>query len=1211
MIGMDAAQKSRIVVVRRVVMQSARALSLLIFAAGALFRCNDKPEPLFVSVGPEKTGIEFSNIITYSDTLSVLDFEYMYNGGGVAIGDMNNDGLQDIYFTGNMVSSRLYLNKGDFRFEDITEKAGVGTTKWANGAAMVDINQDGFTDIYVCMGGNRDTPEKDRANVLFINNGDGSFTESAQKYGLADTGYGIQSAFFDYDRDGDLDMYLLRNSYVDYHRNASRPKSLNGEAYSTDKLFRNNGDLTFTDVSREAGILIEGFGLGVEIADINDDGWPDVYVSNDFITNDLLYINNQDGTFTNRIREYLKHQTFNGMGVDLADYNNDGKVDIFVLDMLPEDNKRWKLTPRGNTYDEFQNGINNGYEPQFIRNTLQLNNGNNTFSEIGQLAGVEATEWSWSALFADYDNDGLKDLFITNGYGKDITNLDFIVYGDKNQSMGLDAASSQERQKLLNELPGVKVPNYIYRNKGDLTFSDETIAWGMSDPTFSNGAAYADLDNDGDLDLVINNIDDLASILECRQRQQPEESRSNYLRISFLGPPHNREGFGTKVFIRHKGTLQYQYYTPVRGYLSSVEPFIHFGLGSIAGVDSLEIVWPDGKCELIRKVPVNQVLEVDYRSATEPPREEKEVKPQTFFKDATGELGIDYIHRENSFVDFKMQPILPHMHSRNGPGVAVGDVDGDGLEDFYVGAASGFKGALFIQSRDGKFQGRSVNGMDSLSEELGVLFFDADNDGDLDLYSVSGGSEHKKNSESYSDHLLLNDGRGGFNRAAGALPDMRQSKSCVTAADYDRDGDLDLFIGGRVSPGEYPMPVRSYLLRNDSRRNAMKFTDVTDDNLKNPGMVCASLWTDYDNDGWTDLLLAGEFMPIKFYRNDRGKLTRDSRAGDLEQTSGWWNSLASGDFDKDGDIDYVAGNSGLNNHYKATADEPLCIYASDYNKDGRIDPVMSYYVQGKKYVGHPRDILIDQINSMRARFRTYTHYANATFEESFLPEELAEAYVVCAERFESSYIENLGEGKFRTTALPLRAQFSSVYGMLPGDYNLDGNLDVILVGNFYSREIISGPDDASIGLYLKGNGEGGFIPVEVTESGFVADKDSKGMAKLIMGDGSELIIVGNNSERVRAYTSILKRTHYKPRNNDAYGLVTLSNGKVMKQEFYYGSTYLSHSSRVIELPVNAVSVRIFDFIGNSREISAGLTFQKLHWHEKQPREIAGRRGPGQ
>jgi enediyne biosynthesis protein E4 len=1165
-----------------------RTRILLLLLCWLVTRCSDSPEALFKTVNSDQSGIEFSNTITYSDTLSVLDFEYMYNGGGVAIGDVNNDGLQDIYFTGNMVSSKLYLNRGNLKFEDITDKAKAGTSKWANGVAMVDINQDGFKDIYVCMGGNRNTPEIERTNLLFINNGDATFTESAKEYGLDDTGYAIQSTFFDYDKDGDLDMYLLRNAFVDYHRNAPRPKLINGEAYSTDRLFRNNGDLTFSDVSREAGILIEGFGLGVEIADINDDEWPDVYVANDFVTNDLLYINNQDGTFTNRIGEYLKHQTFNGMGTDVADYNNDGKVDIFVLDMLPEDNKRWKLTPRGYSYDEFQNGIKNGYQPQYIRNTLQLNNGNNTFSEIGQLAGVEATEWSWSALFADYDNDGLKDLFITNGYGKDITNLDFIVYGDKNHSMGLNEASAKERQALLNQLPGIKVPNYLYRNKGDLTFSDESAAWGVTDSTFSNGAAYGDLDNDGDLDLVINNIDGKASIMECLKRQAKDNSGSNYLRIAFSGPRLNREGIGTKVVIRNNGSLQHQYFTPVRGYLSSVEPLIHFGLGSLESIDSLEVFWPDGKYQLMTNVKVNQLLTADHSQAGAPRPSVPRVTRKKWFEEKTDSLGIEFTHKENLFVDFKVQPILPHMHSRNGPGVTVGDVNGDGLEDFYVGGAAGSPGGLFIQKSDDTFFRKITPHMDSLSEQMGVLFFDADNDGDLDLISVSGGSEHKKESPLYRDHLYLNDGQGELKPAMNALPGLAVSKSCVVGGDFDRDGDVDVFIGGRVSPGEYPMPATSMLLRNDSEGSRVRFTDVKVPGLsdgKDAGMVCSALWTDYDNDGWLDLIVAGEFTSLRFYHNDNGTLEDATASTGLENTSGWWNSLAAGDFDRDGDTDYVAGNLGLNNHYRATPDEPLCVHGADYNKDGRIDPVISYFVQGKKYLGHPRDILIDQINSMRARFRTHTAYAKATFEESFLPEELATAYVVCAQRFETSYIENSGKGKFKIRTLPLETQFAPIYGMTPGDYNLDGNLDILMAGNSYAPEIISGRDDASIGLLLKGDGHGNFNAAKVAESGFAADDDSKGMARLRLGDGRSLIIVANNSDRVRAYVSREGKNYFNPQPDDAYALITTRDGRICKHEFYYGSTYLSQSSRSLALPEDAVSVTVFNSRGKSRKNS--------------------------
>ena len=1152
----------------------------LIFSALLLMACSKDKEPLFKTITPVESGIHFSNTITYADSLSVIDFEYMYNGGGVAIGDINNDGLQDIYFTGNMTSSKLYLNKGQWKFEDITEKANVVTSTWASGAAMVDINQDGFKDIYISVGGNRNTPESERANILFINNGDLTFTEQAEKYRLNDKGYGIQSTFFDYDLDGDLDMYLLRNSFVSYSRNASRPKVVNGEAASNDKLFRNNGDLTFTDVTKDAGILIEGFGLGVTVSDFNDDGWPDIYVSNDFITNDLLWINNQDGTFTNQASSYLKHQTFNGMGNDVADYNNDGLVDIAVVDMLPEDNKRWKLTPRGNGYDEFEHGLSVGYEPQYVRNTLQLNNGNGTFSEIGQLAGIEATEWSWSILFADYDNDGLKDLFITNGYGKDITNLDFIMYGDETQNMGLPTADKEQRQALLNELPGIKIHNYIYKNKGDLTFSDESTSWGLTEPTFSNGAAYADLDNDGDLDLVVNNIDGEASLLESQANNK--KNQSNYLRIAFEGPEKNWEGFGTKVYLKTKGTLQYQYFSPFRGYLSSVEPFLHFGVGQNNIVDSLEIIWPDGKYQLLTKVNSNQLIKVSYKDADKRP---EKITPaiKTLFKVAD-ETGIDFLHKENPFIDFKVQPSIPHMNSRYGPGIAVGDVNGDGLEDFYIGGAATYAGGLFIQNTEGKFNHQRSTGIDSLAEDTGVLFFDADMDGDLDLYIASGDTEQASSASIYQDRFFINDGKGNFSLAQNALPAETTSGSCIVAADYDRDGDLDLFIGGRVTPGKYPMPAESFLLRNDTKNGKPQFVNITQEimpDINQSGMASAALWSDYDNDGWMDLVITGEFLPIQFYRNNKGKFEESK---DLDNSSGWWNSLAAGDFDLDGDIDYVAGNLGLNSHFKATAKEPLCIHAKDFNKDGRIDPIMSYYTQGVNYIGHPRDVLIDQINTMRGRFRTFTAYSDATFDQSFLPEELDEAYVVCTQTFESSYIENLGNGKFKIKALPLVAQVGPIYGMITEDFDNDGNLDVLLSGNSYAPEVLSGRDDAMIGLLLRGDGKGNFIPMHNAKSGFVSDLDSKGMAKIILANGQSLIVVGNNSNKTKSFIDQIPANYVRANTNDVTATVTLSDGRKYRHEFQYGSTYLSNSSRSLKLSPKISAITITDYQGNERSI---------------------------
>lgn len=1153
-----------------------------LFSIFFLLGCEKKSKQLFQSVNPESSGIQFSNTLIYSDTLTVLDFEYLYNGAGVGIGDINNDGLQDIYFSGNMTSGKLYLNKGDWKFEDITEQAGVATSVWVNGIAMVDINQDGFKDIYLCVAGTRNTPARKRKNILFLNNGNNTFTNSAAPYGLEGTGHNIQSTFFDYDKDGDLDVYLLRNAFVEYSRNRARPKSVKGESSTTDQLYRNNGNNTFTDVSDEAGILIEGFGLGVQVCDINEDNWPDIYVSNDFITNDLLYINNQNGTFTNQTKKYFKHSTYNAMGNDVADINNDGLVDIVELDMLPEDNMRWKVTIMGNNYDEFENGLKYGYEPQYIRNTLQLNNGNGTFSEIGYLAGIEATDWSWSPLLADYDNDGWKDLFITNGYRQDITNLDFIKFSERTLRMGTDEGNKKERIAMLNKIPGIKVHNYIYKNNGDLTFKDLSTEWGLSEPSFSNGAAHADLDNDGDLDLVINNIDAPATLYK-NSNVNSENKVSNFLRIGFEGPTLNREGIGACVLLKYKGKLQYQFFTPSRGFLSSMEPFLHFGLGSITRVDTVEVLWPDGKHELMKDIEVNQVISVKHKSSSPTTQQKKSYAP--IFSEVSNEMGLNFRHAENDFVDFKVQPLLPHGHSKNGPGIAVADVNGDGLEDFFVGGAANQVGALFQQQINGTFKKNDFVQTDTLTDTMGILFFDADNDNDVDLYLATGGSEHPKNSPLYQDFLFLNNGKGDFTMSKNALPEMLQSGSSVVAADFDRDGDLDLFVGGRLVPGEYPMPASSYLLRNDSDKSGCHFTDATKDiapALLNPGLVTSALWTDVDNDGWMDLMVVGEFMPISFFKNNSGKSLTPFATNALTNSSGWWNSIVSGDFDRDGDTDYVAGNLGLNSRYTANQKEPLCIYASDYDKNGSVDPVMTMYIQGEKQVAHSWDDLVKQMPPFRGRFRTYLPYAESNFESSFSTSEIKAAYQVCGQMFQSSYIENLGGGKFNIRSLPTRAQFSPVFGMVTGDYDSDGNLDVLLTGNSYSTEVSTGRYDASIGLYLRGDGSGNFTSVNVLTSGFMVDKDAKGLSKIVLGDGREMILSGVNNESIKAHRTTGSKKYFYPANNDSHALVTLKGGRKYKHEFYYGSSYLSQSSRAMELTSDIQGFEVFDFQGKRK-----------------------------
>ncbi|QHT68170.1 VCBS repeat-containing protein [Rhodocytophaga rosea] len=1165
----------------------------------------EQKQVLFELLPSSYTGIQFKNNIVESDSLSILTFEYIYNGGGVAIGDINNDNLPDIYFTGNQQSGKLYLNKGDMKFEDITQKAGVQTKLWSEGVAMVDINNDHLLDIYIS------TSSRNNAfpahNLLFINKGNLTFTEESAAYGLADTGYNTQAAFFDYDHDHDLDVYLLSNAIEGFNRNITRPKKTKGEGKSTDKLYRNNGNGTFTNVSAEAGILIEGYGLGIATGDLNKDGWTDVYTSNDFLSNDLIWINNGKGSFTNKISTMLKHQSYNGMGVDIADFNNDALPDIIGLDMLPETNKRQKLMFGSMNYDRFRLNLDMGYEPQYVRNTLQLNNGNNTFSEIGQLAGVHNTDWSWNALFADYDNDGWKDLLITNGYGKDITDQDYTVYSRAVSQFGTEQSIKMQLVEGLEQISEVKLPNYLYKNNGNLTFSDKSADWGMVHASISNGAAYSDLDNDGDLDLVVNNLNEEAFIY---RNASEKLIKNNFLKIKLLGDSLNAYGIGAKILLKHQGKKQYYEHYLSRGYKSSMDPIIHFGMGNIHTVDSIEITWPDGKYELITNVPCNQRITLEYKNAgTE---QETITVSNTLFQEVSAKTGIQYKHQEKDFVDFSRQPLIPFKHSQNGPGLAVADIDGNGLEDFYVGGASGQPGTLFYQQPDGKFKSRILQQQTKYEEEMGVLFFDADGDTDQDLYVVSGGSEFPQQSRYYQDQLYINDGKGNFSKDSLALPDNTTSGSCVIAADYDKDGDLDLFVGGRVSPARYPLVPRSYVLEN----NQGKFTDVTDkicSQLKEVGMVTSALWTDFDNDSQIDLVIAGEWMPVSFFKNVQGKLvlwnadegkvspqsTVDSPQKNsssenkslnhpithsLSASSGWWNSIAAGDFDNDGDTDYVLGNLGLNSKFKATMQEPVSMYAKDFDSNGSLDPVLSYYIQGKNYPAHPRDDMIDQIIPMRGRFPRYADYASATIDQVFTSEELQGTYVLKAYQLQSSYAENLGNGKFRLKPLPMEAQFAPVFGILPGDFNGDGNLDLLLSGNSYASEILTGWYDASIGLYMEGDGKGNFKPVHVNKSGFMIEKDAKALVQLYTSKNQPLLIASNNNDSLRVFSmsEVSLKQIIPVKSNEIYADLLLQNGKKQRQELYYGAGYLAQSSRQLWVSKHVKQVKIVNISGESR-----------------------------
>jgi hypothetical protein len=1168
-------------------MISRRVIILWCFILIVACQTNDKT--LFTKIDPEDSGLDFRNDIFDTEQFNIINEQYIYNGGAVAIGDFNNDGLQDIFFSGNMVPNKLYLNKGDLEFDDISIEAGIGGfDKWKSGVALVDINNDGLLDIYVCSTMAQDSSL--RANLMFVNQGISekgipTFIDKAKEYGIEYKGHSLNAAFLDFDNDGDLDLYILTNSRQKGLPAKYMPKVNDGSSTNTDKLYRNNNDGTFTDVSKEAGILCEGYGLGLAISDINQDGLPDIYVSNDYITNDLLYMNMGAGKFKDEIDERIKHQSKFSMGNDIADINNDGYPDIITVDMLPETNLRKKTVIVGTGYITYINDINYGYTHQHVRNMLQMNNGNSTFSEIGQLAGIYQTEWSWSPLFADFDNDGYKDLFITNGFPKDITDRDFISFREKVSTVtGIDY--------LLTLIPSVKVANYAFKNNGDLTFSDMTKSWGLDHPSFSNGAAFADLDNDGDLDYVVNNIDDFASLYENRLYKKTDKRSSHFLRLKLLGTKENLSGLGTKVTLHYDhGKIQYHEHSIHRGYISIVEDVVHFGLGHIEKVDTIFIEWPDGKIQLLQNVNPDQVLIVDHKKAV--PRNGFDIRSlaknanQPLIKNVAFQLGALYKHTEDDKIDFNIQRTLPHKLSQSGPGIAVGDINGDGLDDFYIGGAADYAGTVFKQGKTGGFSVHSLFGEPKKEEETGVLLFDSDNDGDLDLYAVSGSYEFEPGSPYYQDKLFKNDGRGNYTFDKSALPTTLASGSCVRAADFDQDGDLDLFIGGRVPPGGYPFADESYLLQNNNGVFS-NITDILCKDLIKPGMVTDALWTDFDNDEKVDLVVVGEFMSVSFYKNT-GKGFEKIASG-IDNYKGWFNSIVGGDYDNDGDTDYVVGNLGLNNYYNASFTQPVTVCAKDFDNNGSIDAIISCYVRAedgtmKSYPVHFWDDLNSQSPTFRRKFTQYKEFAQVTTDKFFTPEELKGAIILEANYMATSYIENLGSGKFKILPLPILAQVAPVNGMVPCDIDDDGNLDVLLIGNDYGNEPTTGQNDAFTGLVLKGNGTGKFDAIPSVKSGFFVNGDAKGLAR-ISGLDRDLYVATQNRDSLKVFTSSItkKRMQFRPDPLDAWAELIYTNGKKQKVEFYYGSGYLSQSTRTIFVSENVKEVIVYDSKGNKRKV---------------------------
>ena len=1091
-----------------------------------LFSCKQH-DTLFTSLSASKTGVTFVNKVEENDQYNVLSYMNIYTGAGVAAGDIDNDGFVDLYSSGNQTSGKLYLNQAteanqEITFLDITEQAGIQTNRWCTGVSMVDINQDGWLDIYINVSGN--AKFGNMANLLFINNGVSkktgtvTFTESAKAYGLAETRQTMNASFFDYDNDNDLDVFLITNPADEMITgvNTVKERLVHGESEGTDILYRNNGNNTFTDVSKQAGILIEGYSLGASISDVNQDGFQDIYVSNDFLTNDILYINNGDGTFTDKISSYLKHTSFASMGNDIADFNNDGLADIFVLDMLPEDNYRKKMLIPAAGYDKFNLLLKKGYTPQYTRNTLQLNNGIETtakgnetsFSDIAFLAGVSSTDWSWSALLADYDNDGDKDLMVTNGFYRDLGDLDYINYQFKSASpMGTEESKRKEKLQAIHSLVKVPLNNYLYENNGDLTFANRIEDWGFDDPSFSNGACYADLDNDGDLELVINEFNDVARIYENRSNTLRP---NNYLTIDLVGQSPNRQAIGSKVWVYTKGKMQFQELNPYRGYESTVETRLHFGIGTAQRVDSVVVMWANQQKQVLLAPSINQRIKISYAPNALLKKTQDVVKTK-LFEEVSDQLFKGEGHQENDYVDFKRQVLLPHQYSQSGPCIAVGDVNGDGLEDFYMGGSVGYSGQFFWQTAKGGFVKHPLN-QHIQSEDTGALLFDADNDNDLDLYVVSGGSEFPQNADLYQDRLYFNNGKGAFTHQPNALPATQSSGSCVQANDFDHDGDLDLVVGGRVNPDNFPFPPQSYLLRNDKG----VFTDVTPPVLSNIGMVTAIQWADYDADGWDDLVLVGEYMPITLLKNTQGKFSVRTKI-ELPNSTGWWNCIKVADMDKDGDLDFVAGNLGLNSRYRASVNEPLMLHAKDYDKNGVVDPIISYYIQGKNYIAPTRDELATQIPSMKLRFDSYKKFAEATFEQSFMKQELEDSFVLSCTNFASSYVENKGKGNFILHPLPIEAQFAPINAITLEDYNQDQQLDVLLVGNSYDTETSTGRYDALTGLLLLGNGKGKFLAQKSVNTGFKVTKNSKSLVEISYKKTQKMMLVGNNSDNLQAF----------------------------------------------------------------------------------------------
>jgi enediyne biosynthesis protein E4 len=1081
--------------------------------------CGEAPEQtLFTAMPPGHTDIDFVNEVSYTDSFNVYTFRNFYNGGGVGIGDVNNDGLPDIFFCGNMVSNRLYINRGNFQFEDVTDKAGLNSAgAWTTGVSMVDINGDGLLDIYICKSGDPNSPK--RHNELFINNGDLTFTEQAALYGLADKGLSSHAVFFDYDLDGDLDCYLLNNSIrsVGGYDLIKDQRNIR-DTLGGNKLYRNDGG-KFTDVSEAAGIYGSaiGFGLGVTIGDVNLDGWPDIFVSNDFFERDYLYINNQDGTFTEELEARMPEISLGSMGADMADINNDGLPDIFVTEMLPEPDARIKTKTQFDNWDKYQLNERQGYHRQFTRNMLHLNRGEAYFSDVSRLAGVEATDWSWGALIMDMDNDGHKDIFVANGIYKDLTDQDYInFYSDPENVRSLLNQKGKGLKALIDAMPSEPIANYAFRNTGGMPFESVSQRWGLATPGFSNGSAYADLDNDGDLDLVVNNVNMAPFIY--RNNAETLFGQQRYISVVLRGEGMNSGAIGSRVTLHHGGEIQTKELHPMRGFQSSVDYRLHFGLGSVGKIDSVVVHWPDGRVSVLRGLESNQTIELWQRDAEAVEKTVAEVGSRVF-RQIEGGLGMLYEHRENDFIDFDRDQLMYHMLSREGPKVAVADVNGDGLEDVFIGGAKDQAGTLWIQQPGGQFMhsATAVFEEDRLSEDVGCLFFDANGDGAPDLYVASGGNEFPTTSTALMDRLYLNDGRGGFRKSEQVLPGFTfESSSCVRAADFDGDGDQDLFVGVRLKPFVYGAPVSGYLLENDGRGNFRDVTKQKAPGLEQCGLISDAQWGDIDGDGLPDLVVVGEWMPVRIYLNKGGRLEERTAAMGMDKTQGFWHCVVLADLDGDGDMDILGGNMGLNTRLRASEEKPVRMYVNDFDQNGTVEQVVTVYNGARAYPLVLRHDLVRQIPSLKKKYLKFEAYKEQQITDIFTEAQLARAIVAEVRETRSMMYLNDGGGKFTASPLPEAVQYSPVFSLLVHDFDGDGHADILAGGNFYHSKPEIGIYAASYGQWLRGAGGGRYQAVRPVDSGFFVRGAVRDMA-LLRGGGKKIVLVAKNDAPVELF----------------------------------------------------------------------------------------------